>query len=143
MLMPPADSSSSPIFPLRERPSRLGPVHRPGPVLALLLVTQACSVQSPVPVAEQEPIPYPLDAWEAGLEGEVSVYVLVTAEGTVDSVEMRRSSGEHVLDSAAVEGARGLLFEPARSGDQAVSAWVAVPVIFEKTDSGGTPEGSG
>ena len=94
-------------------------------------------MEPPVPLADQEPIPYPVAAWDAGIEGEVGVRVLVNESGTVDSAVVHRSSGASILDSAAAAGAYRLIFEPARRGDEPVGAWTVVPVIFEKADSSG------
>jgi protein TonB len=45
-------------------------------------------------------------------------------------VELRSSSGHDRLDAVALETVRRWKFVPARRGDQAVSAWVLVPISF-------------
>jgi len=75
-------------------------------------------------------VEYPLELWDAGVEGETILRVLVSAEGAVDSVEVLESSGVARLDSAAVAGARALRFSPARQGDKRISVWAEVPVTF-------------
>ena len=102
---------------------------------ALVLPSGCVDLEPPVPLPGEEAVPYPITAWEEGTEGEVLVRVLVTAAGVVDSVEMHEESGVPALDSAALEGAWGIRFDPARKGSEPVAAWVLVPVRFEQSAS--------
>ena len=104
----------------------------------LSALTAACGSDAPLvlPVpAEQEtsPFVYPERLWDEGVEGQAVVMVHVTTEGSVDSVYIRNTSGYEELDSAALQGARTLRFEPGRRGDDAVEVWVRLPVRFSKT----------
>jgi protein TonB len=56
--------------------------------------------------------------------------VFVTANGAAEVVELRTSSGSSRLDQAAIETVKRWRFVPARQGDQAVAAWVLVPIAF-------------
>ncbi|HEV2736896.1 MAG TPA: energy transducer TonB [Longimicrobiaceae bacterium] len=80
---------------------------------------------------------YPEDLWDAGVEGETTLRLFVTPAGTVDSTRVERPSGQAAFDQAAVEGARDLRFEPARRGQEAVGAWVLLPVQFRMNAEGG------
>lgn len=60
--------------------------------------------------------------------------VHVTMQGTADEVQVRTTSGNSRLDDAAVETVRRWKFVPAKRGNDAVSAWVLIPVSF-KLDS--------
>jgi protein TonB len=80
---------------------------------------------------------YPEDLWDAGVEGETVLRLFVTPAGTVDSTRVERPSGQAAFDQAAVEGARELRFEPARRGQEAVGAWVLLPVQFRMNAEGG------
>ncbi len=83
----------------------------------------AAYLQNPPPV-------YPTLARRLGEQGRVLLRVLVTAAGTAERVELKASSGAQRLDRAALEAVQRWRFVPARQGDQAVSAWVVVPISF-------------
>ncbi len=73
---------------------------------------------------------YPLLARRMGEHGRVLMRVLVSAQGTVDAVEIRTSSGSRRLDGAAQEAVRSWRFQPARRGEVPLESWVLVPVVF-------------
>jgi TonB family protein len=104
---------------------------------ALTLGLSACANDAPLvlPVAEEQETPfvYPESLWDEGVEGQAVVMVHVTAEGAVDSVYVRTTSGYEAMDSAALRGARELRFEPGRRGVEAVDVWVRLPVRFSRT----------
>jgi protein TonB len=56
--------------------------------------------------------------------------VLVSTEGLPVRVELDRSSGSGVLDSAALATVKNWRFVPARRGAEPLEAWVIVPIIF-------------
>jgi periplasmic protein TonB len=76
------------------------------------------------------PPEYPLSARRLGLEGTVTLRVLVSPEGLPDAIDIRRSSGSSVLDRSALKAVRAWRFAPARRGDTPVASWVEVPVRF-------------
>ena len=59
--------------------------------------------------------------------------VFVTPEGTAGEVRIQSSSGSPLFDEAALEAVRQWRFVPARQGDNAVAAWVQVPIVFRLT----------
>lgn len=73
---------------------------------------------------------YPEQSRQQGEQGRVLVRVLVTSAGTVEQVNLRKSSGYAALDSAALETVKNWRFVPAQRGSQVVSAWVVVPISF-------------
>lgn len=75
--------------------------------------------------------PYPAISRRMREEGKVTLRVLVTPDGSADSVEIKSSSGSARLDEAALRTVRQWRFIPARRGDVAVQSWVLVPVIFK------------
>lgn len=75
--------------------------------------------------------PYPAISRRMREEGKVTLRVLVTPQGTAESVEVKTSSGSARLDEAALRTVRQWRFIPARRGDTAVQSWVLVPVIFK------------
>ena len=106
-------------------------------VLGVVLACASCAsdapLELPVPMDQESPFRYPESLWDEGVEGQAVVMVLVGAEGTVDSVYLRQTSGWEEMDSAAVRGARVLRFEPGRRGTDPVDVWVRLPVRFSKT----------
>ena len=69
------------------------------------------------------PIEYPLDLWDAEVEGETLLRVRVTETGGVDSVEVIEASGYPAFDSAAVRGAFKLRYSPARRNGNRITVW--------------------
>jgi periplasmic protein TonB len=99
-----------------------------------LLVVVGCAEELPETPPRQlegSPFHYPEDLWDAGQEGETILRLYVTEAGAVDSVRVEQASQYPAFDSAAVLGARDLRFEPARRGEEALGAWVLLPVQFD------------
>jgi protein TonB len=74
---------------------------------------------------------YPDLARSMGEEGKVLLHVLVTAGGLAKKVKLHRSSGSDSLDDAALRAVRKWRFVPAKLGEQAIEAWVYVPIVFK------------
>lgn len=102
----------------------------------LLPVLGGCTgdqqIERPTPLFNDVPIDYPLAMWDQDIEGQTLLRVRVTDMGRVDEVEIMQSSGHSALDSAAVRGARGLRFQPARRNGRRIEVWAQVPVEFSK-----------
>ncbi len=74
---------------------------------------------------------YPRASRSLGEEGTVRLRIEVSAEGKPLQVLIEKTSGFPRLDRAAQETvASSWRFVPARRGQQAVTAWVIVPVTF-------------
>lgn len=105
----------------------------------LLAALAACGregeLEEPTPLYGEVPVEYPLDLWDADVEGQTLLRVRVTDRGSVDSVEVLESSGYPAFDSAAVAGARQLRYSPARRDGQRLTVWAKVPVQFSKDPS--------
>jgi len=103
-------------------------------LVGLALVTLACAedgpIEQPRPLYGEEPIDYPIDLYDEGVEGEVLLKVRIDATGAVDSVEIEMSSGHVGLDSAAVRSIVDTEFSPARQNDEFIRAWAHVPIRF-------------
>lgn len=109
--------------------------------LALLVAMVGCAPASSRNVAdtlpqlrsELVPFRYPLELYEKGIEGEVTLRLYVDSVGAVvaESVSVAQSSGIPQLDQAAVEGAPSLLFRPATLGGRPVPLTVLFPVKFQ------------
>ncbi|MEH0835538.1 TonB family protein [Pectobacterium cacticida] len=73
---------------------------------------------------------YPDVAISRGYEGTVLLNVQVRADGKVQTIRIKQSSGYPSLDEAARDTVLHWSFVPARRGTQPVSGWVVVPVDF-------------
>jgi protein TonB len=73
---------------------------------------------------------YPHASRRLGEEGKVVLRVFVSADGDAKRVEVKHSSGFQRLDQAAEQAVARWRFVPARRGEQAMTAWVVVPIVF-------------
>lgn len=73
---------------------------------------------------------YPTQSRLSGEQGRVLLRVYVNGEGYVEQLMLHKSSGYARLDEAALDSVKQWRFAPAKRGQQAVSAWVVVPVSF-------------
>ncbi|HEX3046112.1 MAG TPA: TonB family protein [Bacillota bacterium] len=56
--------------------------------------------------------PYPKNALNEGIQGEVSLRVLVLSNGEMEKIELRNSSGDSRLDNAAQRAIKSWRFQP-------------------------------
>ena len=96
-------------------------------------------LERPEPLYGEDPVEYPLTLWDTNVEGETLLRVRVTDTGTIDSIEVSKSSGHLGLDSAAVQGVRELTFQPGRSNGRRTRMWATLPVVFSKRSQGADP----
>jgi protein TonB len=73
---------------------------------------------------------YPSLSRRLGEEGKVLLHVHVDASGRPKQLEVKQSSGWPRLDQSALEAVARWKFVAARRGDEAVDAWVLVPIVF-------------
>lgn len=73
---------------------------------------------------------YPKLLKDAGIGGQVTVWILIGTDGTVEKTQVQRSSGHAALDEAAVRAAREFRFTPARNRGELVPVWIAIPIAF-------------
>ena len=73
---------------------------------------------------------YPPLLRDAGIGGQVIVWLFLSTEGRVESTRLNRSSGHDQLDEAALRVASVMRFTPAYNRDTRVAVWVAIPVTF-------------
>ena len=85
--------------------------------------------QAPVLVEFVTP-EYPLIYREAGVEGTVSVRVLVGTDGRVTDAKVLSSDTAVDLEQAALEAAMKCRFRPAKQGPTPVKAHVMIPFVF-------------
>lgn len=75
--------------------------------------------------------PYPEEARKLGLEGRVTVKLLVSDDGKVISAELKASSGHKLLDDAVMEFVKNLEFEPAKRDGKPVESRVTYRYAFK------------
>ncbi len=80
--------------------------------------------------AIQKALKYPEIARKAGIEGRVTVHVLVSEKGEVLKTKILQSLGHTGCDQAAVNAIKKVRWNPAMQRDKPVKVWVAIPVIF-------------
>lgn len=73
---------------------------------------------------------YPKMSRRQGEQGRVLLKVLVSEKGIAEQVQLETSSGFEKLDQAAVDVVKKWSFVPAKRSNQAISAYVLVPVKF-------------
>jgi periplasmic protein TonB len=83
------------------------------------------------PIYRLNPPPtYPPAARQRHYQGTVLLDVLVDEGGKVGELRVARSSGHHLLDTAALNGVRHWRFEPGRRDGVEIAMWVQIPVRF-------------
>jgi len=83
------------------------------------------------PLYRENPAPeYPPLARRRGLEGTVVLAVQVDVTGRAAEVLVNHSSGQPLLDEAALKAVKSWRFEPGRRGIEPVAMQVLVPVRF-------------
>lgn len=73
---------------------------------------------------------YPIFAQRRQQQGTVLLRVKVSIEGKPETIELNKSSGFKLLDEAAQNTVKTWRFVPAKHGNNAISAWVIVPIQF-------------
>ncbi len=97
----------------------------PAPPTKIAARFDAAYLQNPAP-------PYPAQSRRLGEAGTVQLLVKVTALGTVEALNIHRSSGFARLDDAAKLAVQAWRFVPARLGDAATADAVIVPIVFKE-----------
>jgi len=85
--------------------------------------------QLPVAIREVKPI-YPQIAIDAGVEGPVTVYVLVGKNGRVLKAQLAERFQVPMLNESALAAARQWVFTPGYANGKPVACWMAIPFRF-------------
>jgi len=114
---------------------------KPAPQPSVPAPVAAVAASDPAPSAEpprgdlaylKNPAPgYPAYARKAREQGIVMLRVRVDAAGSVEGIEVHKSSGSQRLDDAALAAVKRWRFAPARMGDRPVSGVALVPIHFQ------------
>ena len=97
---------------------------------AVLLGSTGCAVKkgmvAPVFDAEQCKAGYPERARQNKEVGDITLSVLVTAQGKVADAKIEKSTGFRELDKAAIVAVARCTFVPASKDGSAVESWTTV-----------------
>jgi len=94
------------------------------PVVAEAVDDVGAHVLKPVPPK------YPPEAARAGVTGTVVMIISVSATGAIENVMVERSSGNRLLDTAAIDAVNEWTFAPAIEHGKPIRGRVRVPVDF-------------
>lgn len=97
------------------------------PETSFIPPTRVIAVDTPPPE-------YPLEVACEGVGGKVQLFVTIGTEGTVTGAQMRQTSGQPLLDAAALEAVRDWRFRPATANGQPVETGIQVPITFNVPD---------
>ncbi|HUX20780.1 MAG TPA: energy transducer TonB [Spirochaetia bacterium] len=114
----------------KDEPGRVGGTAGPG-AAAAPSVGSAPPASTPARVSGELGVAYPVIARERGFQGTVVVEVQVDADGRAGAVQVTRTSGHRILDSAAAEAARSGSYRPATEGGQPVGSSIELTVTFQ------------
>lgn len=124
-----------------QSPVVVPPLPKPAPVPQPIAAPVAPVAQTPAPVPvvppsfdaaylQNPPPSYPALSRRRGEKGRVVLRVFVSAQGAAQQVQLHTASGFERLDQAALDAVKQWRFVPAKQGEQAISAWVLVPILF-------------
>jgi protein TonB len=123
ILAAPAEAPSPVVVAPPPPPVPAPQVVAPAPIVVTEPIFNADYLNNPAPI-------YPSVSRRMGEQGRLVLRVLVSAAGAADEVQVRTSSGYLRLDEAAKETVRRWKFVPAKRGNEAVQAWVLIPISF-------------
>lgn len=85
----------------------------------------------PPSIKVQLPPAYPAAALKQGIEGTVLVAAYVVGVGRPAKVELQASSGNELLDQAALQAVAEWEFLPATQGGADLASYLDIPVVFQ------------
>ncbi|MGI9242858.1 MAG: TonB family protein [Verrucomicrobiales bacterium] len=80
--------------------------------------------------SKRPPPYYPYEARKRGIEGTAHVRVSIDSSGRITAARLSKSSGDKLLDQAAMASVRKGVLKPARRGGRSVSSEMLVPFEF-------------
>lgn len=81
-------------------------------------------------VARALEMAYPPLLRDQGISGTARVWFFIDAGGNIQRIQIRESSGNPLLDEAALKVARTIKFTPAINGVEEVPVWISLPITF-------------
>jgi protein TonB len=122
------------------------PLASEAPVAAPVESVAAVAPAEPAPPPPPEPVKpafggigyknnpppdYPAQAVRQGWQGTVLLRVRVLQNGSVEGVEVVKSSGKKVLDDAAIHTVQRWVFAPSTRGSTPIDGFATVPIEFK------------
>ncbi|MDX1296571.1 MAG: energy transducer TonB [Sulfurimonadaceae bacterium] len=95
------------------------------------VVMTADSVDVAPKASQRTPMQYPKKARAAGVQGYVTMNLLISEQGNVEKVKVLESQPQGVFDDVAVNGVRSWKFQPARYQGNNVKVWAKQKVRFD------------
>jgi protein TonB len=89
--------------------------------------------EAPRELARVRPV-YPYRARQRGVEGEVTVKLLVRADGTVGEIEVLAATPRGYFEDSVLRTAEDWRFAPGRIAGEAVASWVVTTLRFQMED---------
>ncbi|MES2547410.1 MAG: energy transducer TonB [Pseudomonadota bacterium] len=77
---------------------------------------------------------YPERARTMGWSGTVILRVKVSADGSAQSVTVKKSSGHKVLDDSAASAVKKWTFVPSKRGNTPIDGWATVPIVYNNSE---------
>jgi TonB family protein len=87
--------------------------------------------ETPQRQSQGSPLVYPTEARAQGLEGHVTVNLLVGKDGRVLKALLMESQPQGVFDEPALNAARSWVFTPPRRNNEAVQVWLKQTIRFD------------
>ncbi len=115
--------------PVQARPREAGEAIQAGPAFTPMTVRPEITNRSEVQQALMRE--YPPILRDAGIGGQVVVWLFISDEGTVLDSRIAVSSGQATLDAAALRVAAVFRFTPAMNRDRVVQVWIQLPITFQ------------
>jgi uncharacterized protein (TIGR03790 family) len=115
----------------KEAPAELTPLGSGGSVSVKLPESAPTDNIYPARIVSRAPIEYPYDAQAAGIQGLVTVSLLLDEMGQV--MKTRVISGNAKLAKAVLASLRRWRFEPRLENGRAVVSYFTLPIVFELT----------
>jgi len=106
------------------------PLHRAPPATSPPTAEPSAFVQPARFRRAPPPPPYPMAARDRGEEGTVVLRLLIDPAGGTRDIRLHRSSGNRLLDEAALQHARSWEIIPTSIDGRPVDDWVEAPVRF-------------
>jgi protein TonB len=88
------------------------------------------TVDTPPRPTEQVPMKYPSEAKRKGIQGYVTLSLLIGDDGHVQRVRVLESEPHGIFDEAASDAVRQWAFEPAQYKGQSVKVWARQTIRF-------------
>ena len=124
---PPPPEPAPPAPPVEVAPPAPTPLPAPPPPPAVPKTVSASAVQYLTPPS----LSYPLQSKRLRESGQVTLRVLIEANGRPSRIEVQASSGYQRLDDAAVSAMRTARFKPYIENGQPLAVWVQTPIRFD------------